>query len=237
MLNIGSVNRYFLRLQALPERPEVSGQVIYLRQITKSGMVVSLVDDCRPRPNLIRLSPQSNDEGWYDATELILAANCAITPRYDLCTFVNDTAKQYRNHLEDRSVFRICDSTSATGKLCFVGKFTGKTAELSPQACFVVSTDDYGFSIVYNGFCNPHKKKSDRHKLTQRILRLEGSGQSFFEAAPIVAECNKLYDKDIALKEQYVNAAKDRVASRSTDTTQAQQNRHHSDGLTGMKLS
>lgn len=216
MLNIDSANRYLLRILPLKERPDVSGQVVYVRRVTSESILLSKVNDCRPQPEVIRLSAESNDDGWYDATELVLAANCAITPRYDLCTFESEAARQYRNHLGDSSILKVCDSEKAIGQLCFIGRIKDGKAELSPTACFVIHTDDYGFSVVYNGFCSPVKRRGEYLKVTQRILRLEGSGQSFFAAYPIVEACNASYAEDIALKKKYLQEVRERTSARST---------------------
>lgn len=238
MLNVKDMNRYFLRLMKLDACPEISGQVIYLRRISTEGMIISKTDDCRPLPELIPLPATSNDNGWYDATELILAANCAITPRYDLCVFDNDTAKQYRNHIDSEKVLRTYDSREAVGKLCFLGRKSQSGIELSPTAYFVVYTDDQGFSVAYSGFCNPKQKKhGNTHRLTQRILRLEGSGQSFFDAASVVAFCNASYKQDVDLRDKYISAISDKVATTSTSTTHAEQHKSQADGLSGLNLS
>lgn len=236
MLNVKDVNRYFLRVTRLNECPEIAGQVIYLRHVSQEGIIISKTDDCRPLPEMLKLSATSNDDGWYDATELILAANCAITPRYDLCIFDNDTAKQYRNHIDNLSVLQQCDSRAAQGKLCFLGRKTAEGYELSTTAYFVVFTDEHGFSIAYSGFCNPKKKRSGHPKLTQRVLRLEGSGQVFYDAWPIVIECNASYKEDVKRKEQFILAIADKVATSSSETTHAEQHRAQSDGMAGLKL-
>lgn len=238
MLNIDEINRYFLRLLPLPEAPKLSGKVIYLRRVAQEGLILSETEDCRPLPDLIRLSAKSNDDGWYDVTELMLAANCAITPRYDLCVFDNDTSKQYRNHVDEQGVIKVYDSRQAVGKLCFLGRQAQVGTELSATAHFVVATDERGFSVTYSGFCNPKgKKRTMSHPLTQQILRLEGSGKFFVDAHSVVQHCNASYSTDVERKEQFVNAIMDRVATSSTTTTHAEQQRSKADGLTGLRLT
>lgn len=238
MLNINDINRYFLRLTALPEVPELAGQVVYLRRVSQEGMFISTTDDCRPVPELLKLSAKSNDDGWYDVTELMLAANCAITPRYDLCVFDNDTAKQYRNHVDAEDTIKVYDSRQAVGKLCFLGRKTAQGVELSTTAHFIVATDDRGFSVTYSGFCNPKpKKRGTKHRLTQRVLRLEGTGQFFVDATSIVRFCNSSYNTDLERKEQFLCAIEDKVATSSLGTTQAEQQRKKADGLAGLNLT
>lgn len=235
MLNIKDINRYFLRIAKLPERPNIGGQVVYLRHVSQQGIVVSMTDDCRPAPNMIRLSPASNDNGWYDVTELIMDANCAITPRYDMYSFVDETASQYRNHMEDSKLLHMCDGSQAMGQLCFIGRKNGEGFEFSRTAYFVVSVDDQGFYIVYSGFCEP-RKSGRSHEILQRVLRLEGTGQHFYEAEPIVSACNAAYKGDCAMRDKYVANLKDRVAAASTSTTHAAAATRDSSLLTGMQL-
>lgn len=236
MLNIDSANRYLLRILPLKERPDVSGQVVYVRRVTAESILLSKVNDCRPLPEVIRLSAESNDDGWYDATELVLAANCAITPRYDLCTFENEAARQYRNHLDDPRVLQVCDSEKAIGRLCFVGRIKEGKTELSPTACFVIHTDDYGFSVVYNGFCSPVKRRGEYLKVTQRILRLEGSGQSFFAAHPIVEACNASYAEDVALKQKYLQEVRERTCAHGTVLENTEHAAQKASGLQNLNL-
>lgn len=235
MLNVKDVNRYFLRVAKLPANSDLVGQVIYLRHVAQNGIIVSLTDDCRPEPQLITLPEQANDNGWYDVTELVLDANCAITPRYDMCAFFNDTASQYRNHLEGTEALRLCEGRQAIGKLCFIGRQNNGHLEFSKTAYFVVSLDEHGFYIVYSGFCEPRKKNTPP-TIIQRVLHLEGTGQAFFEAAPIVSTCNAAYAGDVKLRDSYVSAMNDRVASSSTRTTQATSTKNDSLNLTGMRL-
>lgn len=238
MLNVKDINRYFLRLGALPERPDIVGQVVFLRHVSTNGLVVSMTDDCRPLPQTIPLPPKANDDAWYEVTELILDANCAITPRYDLCAFCNETARQYRNYLEDKEVLRPCVGHAAEGRLCFLGREHNEGFEFSQTAYYVVSMDSHGFYIVYSGFCNPKKGNSTPQPI-QRVLRLEGSGKSFFEAEPIVRECNSRYKGDIELRDKYTSAIEDRVASKSTATTHAESHGQDRDsiGVSGLQLS
>ncbi len=235
MLNIKDINRYFLRISKLAECTDLVGQVIYLRHVAPNGIVVSTTDDCRPSPEMIPLSSASNDNGWYDVTDLILDANCAITPRYDMCTFVNEVASQYRNHIEDLRVLHECDGVKAMGRLCFIGRKNEDHFEFSRTAYFVVSVDSKGFYIVYSGFCEP-KKHHQPPNVVQRVLRLEGTGQKFYEAEPIVSACNTAYQGDLVLREKYVAELKDRVASTSTATTHAADPKRDSATLAGMRL-
>lgn len=235
MLNVKDVNRYFLRTTKLAERPELVGQVIYLRHVAASGIVISTTDDCRPNPALISLSANANDNGWYDATELILAANAAITPRYDMCAFVNEVASQYRNHIEEVTALNVCDGKKAMGRLCFIGRQNQSQWEFSKTAYFVVSLDDRGFYIVYSGFCEPKKKQAPPN-IIQRVLRLEGTGQKFFAAEPIVTLCNELYNKDVALRDNYMADMKERVATSSTTTRHAADPKVDPKSLAGMRL-
>lgn len=238
MLNIKDANRYFLRLLALPAAPELAGQVIYLRRVSQDGIILSKTEDCRPMPEVLTLGPNANDDGWYDVTELMLAANCAITPRYDLCIFDCDTSKQYRNHVDDSTVIKVYDSRQAVGKLCFLGRKTQQGIELSATAHFVVATDERGFSVTYSGFCNPKsKKRGNHHRLTQRVLRLEGSGQFFVDAFSVVTFCNQSHAGDLQRKDQYIQAIKDKVATSASTTTQAQQHREKAGGLSDLNLS
>lgn len=234
MLNIKDINRYFLRISKLPERPDLAGQVVYLRHVAQNGIVVSVTDDCRPSPNMIPLSVASNDGGWYDVTDLVLDANCAITPRCDMYAFTNETASQYRNHLEGNEALRLCDGEKAMGRLCFIGRKGGANIEFSRTAYFVVSVDKQGFYIVYSGFCEP-KKSGKTREILQRVLRLEGTGQHFYEAEPIVSACNAAYKGDRALRDKYVAELNDRVAASSTDTTHAASKRD-SALLSGLQL-
>lgn len=235
MLNVKDVNRYFLRVTNLGEKPELTGQVIYLRHVAQNGLVVSLTDDCRPLPQLMPLSMAANDNGWYDATELILDANAAITPRYDLCMFDNDTACQYRNHIEDPKALRACQAEKAVGRLCFMGRQVNQHWEFSKTAYYVVSMDGHGFYITYGGFCKP-KKKTAPADIVQRVLRLEGTGQLFFEAEPIVTACNKSYRGDIALRDKFKQDMQNRVAASSTATTHTADPKKESKLLSGMQL-
>lgn len=235
MLNIKDINRYFLRLTKLAERPDIVGQVVYLRHVTVNGIVVSMTDDCRPNPTLISLPASANDNGWYDATELILAANSAITPRYDMCTFTNDIARQYRNHIEDASALVICEGRRAIGRLCFIGYRSGNRLEFSKTAYFVVFLDEHGFYITYSGFCEP-KKKQRLYKINQRVLRLEGTGKEFFAAEPIVTFCNEMYSGDVALRDQYMNDIRERAATSSITTRHVVDPKLDPKYLTGMRL-
>ena len=235
MLNIKDVNRYFLRVSKLPDKPDLVGQVIYLRHVAQNGIVVSMTDDCRPLPALIPLPATANDNGWYDATELIMDANCAITPRYDICAFVNDTACQYRNHVDNPEALRLCEGKTAEGRLCFIGRQNGEQLEFSKTAYFVVSLDERGFYIVYSGFCEP-KKKNAPPNIAQRVLRLEGTGQAFFEAEPIVTLCNAAYKGDVVLRDKFVADRQDRVAAASTATSHAADPRKDPKSLAGMQL-
>lgn len=235
MLNVKEINRYFVRLTALPERSDIVGQVIYLRHVSPKGIVISMTDDCRPLPQPIPLSPAANDNGWYDATELILDANCAITPRYDVCAFMNETARQYRNFIEDPAALRPCEGDAASNRLCFIGRDNGGRLELSKTAYFVVSMDNHGFYITYSGFCNPRKGMSPP-KTVQRVIRLEGTGQRFFQAEPIVSACNASYKGDIALHQKYSEALRDKVAASSTSTTHAADPKRDVSNLVGMRL-
>lgn len=235
MLNIKDVNRYFVRLTKLPSRPELAGQVIYLRHVATNGIVVSQTDDCRPSPTMIPLPPAANDDGWYDVTELILDANCAITPRQDMCAFLNETASQYRNHVDDPSVLHPCSGRDAAGQLCFLGVEQGGRLELSRTAYFVVSMDEHSFYIVYGGFCEP-KKSTEVRKPVQRVLRLEGSGRRFYEAEPIVTACNAAYRGDVARRDKYVADLNDKVAASSTATTHAADPKRDASRLAGMQL-
>lgn len=235
MLNVKDVNRYILRVSKLPEHPELVGQVVYLRHVAPNGVVVSMTDDCRPEATLIPLPATANDDGWYDVTELILDANSAITPRYDACMFLNDTACQYRNHVDDPSALHPCEGEKALGRLCFIGRQNGDHLEFSKTAYFVVSKDDRGFYIVYSGFCEP-KKHHMPANITQRVLRLNGTGQRFFAAEPIVSTCNAAYEGDLALRDKYVSDMQDRVAASSTATTHAADPKRDPTSLAGMRL-
>lgn len=235
MLNVKDVNRYFLRVATLADKPDLAGQVVYLRHVAQNGIVVSLTDDCRPLPDLIPLPATSNDNGWYDATDLIMDANCAITPRYDICAFDNETASQYRNHVDSPEALRVCEGKRAEGRLCFIGRQNGRQLEFSKTAYFVVSLDDRGFCIVYSGFCEP-KKKNVPPSIVQRVLRLEGTGQAFFEAEPIVTLCNAEYKGDVALRDKFVAERRDRVAAASTATTYAADPKRDPKSLAGMQL-
>lgn len=235
MLNVKDVNRYFLRTTKLAERPDLVGQVVYLRHVSQTGIVLSTTDDCRPNPGLISLSANANDSGWYDATELILAANSAITPRYDMCAFVNDVASQYRNHITDTSALIVCEGQKAMGRLCFIGRRNNNQLEFSRTAYFVVALDDHGFYIVYSGFCEPREKKSAPN-ITQRVLRLEGTGQEFFAAEPIVTLCNELYNKDVDARDKYTTDMQERVATSATATRHAVDPKRDAQSLSDLNL-
>lgn len=220
MLNVNEINRYFVRTTKLAEYPSMTGQVMYLRHVAQDGIIVSPTDDCRPLSQLIPLSAAANDSGWYDATELVLDANCAITPRYDMCAFVNETAKDYRNHIRGTDVIRRCDGKSATGRLCFIGEERDGGIAFSSTAYFVVSLDENNYYIAYSGFCEP-KKGNTKRVLTQRVLRLTGSNRNFYEAAPIVSACNKAYEEDVVLCDKYVKEIKERVSISASDMLQS----------------
>lgn len=215
MLNAKQVNRYFLRVSKMPVRSDIVGQVVYLKGVSQKGIAISLTEDCRPKTEVIRLPASLNDNGWYDVTDLVLDANCSISPRYDLCTFLSDTASLYRHHLDDPSCIRPLTGKSAVGHLCFLGKIKDGQLVFSNTAYFVVSVDTHGFYITYAGFCKPIDNQ-DTPMLQQKVLRLEGTGQQFYSANEIVNACNSSYSSDIELKNKYMEELESKVTSTPT---------------------
>ncbi len=236
MLNINDVNKYYVRVSPLPEAQALVGQIVFVRQVSHEGIVLSMTNDCRPSPKLITLSSASNDNGWYDITDLVLDANASITPRYDICQFDNETAVVYRNYIDHPERLTPLDGRNAVGKLCFIGRLGKDKLAFSNVAYFVVSMDNRGFYIVYQGFCSP-KKESERPKLVQKVVRLEGTNQRFYEASDVVTACNEAYHGDVVLKDQYVGELLDRVSDTTTEIKPATDKVRETIGLTGLDLT
>ena len=217
MLNVKDKGNFYVRIQEYAPFPEIEGRICLLRDINAEGLIISFManEGCIPGDGKFNLPSDVNDNGWYNITNMMLAANVAITPRYDNCVFDNDTALNYRNYLD--SVHRPLDDMQAKGKICLLGTPNGRVMSFSKQAYYVIDIDEQGYALVYAGFCQP-LEEWEKPKLSLRVLRLVGTGKKFYEAAPIVAACNGAYHEDMGTAQNFVAVVKETASTCSTET-------------------
>ena len=215
MLNLDAVGNFYVRIKECPAFVSVEGKIVYIREVSTEGIQFSFVDNCRPEKEVYALPPEGNDNGWYNITDLIYAANTVILPKYSRCVWESETAMNYRNFITD-SMF-VVEETDAIGKLCLLGNVKGKTINLLKQVYFVVAVDDNSYMLVYSGFCQP---LADWQKpvIQQRVLRIIGTARKLFLAEPIVKACNEAYHEDIEHAEKFITKLREETISSGSES-------------------
>lgn len=216
MLDCSTNGRFFVRIKELSVCPELEGKIVYIRNVTVDGVQLSLTDDCRPQSKTYQLPPESNDTGWYDVTDLVMAANTVILPKYSKCCFVSEVAQSYRNYVECDII--VLDEQQAIGHLCFIGTVTQRSATFSKQAYYIVASDKNGYILAYSGFCRAINEW-EKPVFTQKILRLIGTPRKLYKAEPIVEAANVAFESDLASAEIFVQNIKETVAASSAESS------------------
>lgn len=214
MLTANSVGRFCVRIKELPVFPELEGQIVYIRKCDSTGLQLSLSENCKPMERVYSLPVEAVDNGWYDVTSLIMAANTVILPKYEKCVFTSEVASNYRNFLEIAA--QPVDEHRAAGSLCLLGTVSNRSVTYSKQAYYVVASDENGYILTYSGFCQP-LESWEKPKIAQRILRLMGTSRRLFLAEPIVSACNRAYAEDFDLATNFAKVIREAVAAASTD--------------------
>lgn len=215
MLNIDSGGKFFVRIKEYPAFPDVEGQIVYIRSVSRDGLEISFTDDCRPMNKVYQLPAVANDNGWYDITSLILKANTVILPKYSKCVFASNIASGYRNFLD--KIPAPYEERDSIGRLCFLGTMNGRNVKFSKMAYYIVAIDDNGYILAYAGFCQ-FLDEWERPQILQRILRIVGTNRKMFPAEFIVNACNKAYEEDTSRAQDYAKTIQDTVAASSVDT-------------------
>lgn len=216
MLNTDAAGSYFVRIKDLPIAQEVVGKIVYVNDVSHDGIVLQFTDDCRPLEEKYTLPPQANDNGWYDVTELVLAANSVILPKFNRCKWDSETAVNYRNFVEVQ--VQPLSEADAVGRLCLLGDIKGQNVTYSRQAYYVAAADSNGYILTYAGFCKPLESWQNPD-IKQRVLRLASSTRKLFPAEQIVKACNEACAEDMAVAMDFVSNLLEAASIASTDTS------------------
>lgn len=208
-MNIDEIGSYQVRVRDCPECSDIEGQIVYIRDVTRDGIVFSMTEDCRPLDQQYKLSSASNDNGWHNITDLVMDANLAIMPKYNSCNFASEVAMEYRNFLDPEVLTKAqLTDEQAVGKLCLLGTISQRKVSLSKQVYYVVAKDKDGYVLGYSGFCKP-VTEWEEPCITQRVLKLSGTGKSFFYAMAVVGACNSAFGEDMESASAYAMAIMD----------------------------
>lgn len=214
MLDTSASGKYFVRVNDLPALPAIQGQIVFMREVSATRIMLSLTNNCQPDTRVVTLPPEANDDGWYNITPLILSANSLILPKYDRCVYRNATALSYRHHLD--IAHTPITETQAKHQLCILGKINGRAVSLQKTAYYIADIDSNGYILAYGGFCQP-LQPWEKPQIQQRVLRLLGSGRQLFLAKPIVDACNQAYDEDFNRALEFSSAITESVSASSVD--------------------
>ena len=210
---------FIVRTKELPWLRVLSGEICYVEVATDSTIRVRITQDCVPKGDLYEVPVQANDGCWYDVSELVMDANACIAPASNTCCFKSPVMSTYRNYLELGSKVREYSVNEAVGHVCLLGERSpeGDAVMFTKQGFYVVSSDDNGYAIVYQGYCD-YCPPDERRSLSLRILNLNGTRRAFYPANEIVSACANAFEEDCNRAAEYTKIFMEDTIVSSTDS-------------------
>lgn len=210
-----SVGMFIVRTRALPWLRVLSGEICYVEAVSGSELHLRITKDCVPSGDVYAVPQQADDDGWYDVSDLVLDANACIRPSGNDVEFPAPVASNYRNFLGLGNSVKPLSNQEAVGKVCLLGEGTGSNIAFAKSGVYVVSADDNGFVIGYQGYCD----SSVRDNVSLRILNLMGTNRKFYPAGDIVNACAVAYREDCMLADKYTRNLLDASVVSSSDSS------------------
>lgn len=212
-----SSGMYVVRTKELAWLRVLSGEICLVESVTSTGIRVRITCDCVPCGDYYDVSVQADDGAWYDVSELVLDANACIAPSGRDCEYPAVIAAGYRNYLQLGSKISHLSVKEAVGKICLIGEVTADgSRKFTKTGMYVVSADNAGCVIVYQGYCE-HREKGEPRTLTLRVLNLNGTKRQFYPADVIVTACAEAYYEDCSRAAEYSNAIETAAMVASTE--------------------
>lgn len=210
-----SPGMFIVRTRSLPWLRVLSGEICYIEASNAEEIHVRVTRDCVPSGDVYAVPQQADDDGWYDVSDLVLDANACIRPSGSDVKFPAPVAANYRNFLGLGNTVEPLSNREAIGRVCLLGEGNGASVAFAKSGVFVVSADDNGFVIGYQGYC----EHSNSENVSLRILNLTGTNRRFYPASDIVNACSVAYSEDCMLAEKYTRNLIDEAIISSSDSS------------------
>lgn len=193
---------FIVRTKGLPWLRVLSGEICYVESTGDGEIHLRITQDCVPKGDIYSVPSQADDGFWYDVSDLVLDANSCIAPSVDTLAFPAAVTANYRNFLGLGSVVSPLSNEDAVGKICMLGEATPAGVVFAKNGFYVISCDEEGYVIGYQGYCD-YCAPDDKRLLSLRILNLNGTNRRFYPADSIVNACITAYNEDCELASTY----------------------------------
>lgn len=210
---------FIIRTRELGWLRAISGEICYVVEASNGQLRVRVTRDCVPIGDVYEITDSADDGHWYDVSELVMDANACIAPSAETCSFSTAVEVTYRNYIEESTRIQPLSLESAVGKICLLGEKAknSNATVFSKVGFFVISSDDEGYAIVYQGYCDYHEP-DERRNLSLRILNLNGTRRNFYSASEIVAACHDAYVDDREIAAKYASRYREETIVSSADS-------------------
>lgn len=199
-----SAGMFVVRTKELPWLRVLSGEICYIEAVEVGVVRLRVTQDCVPKGDIYEVPGQADDGCWYDVSELVMDANACIVPSSGTCAFPTPVASTYRNYLGLGDRVPELSEDEAVGRVCLLGErsASGDAVAFTKQGFYVVSCDENGYVIVYQGYCD-YCPPDEKRMLSLRILNLRGTRRAFYPADEIVSACIQAFDEDCNKASEY----------------------------------
>ena len=217
-----SAGMFVVRTKELSWLRVLSGEICYIESVEPGVIRLRVTQDCVPKGDIYEIPQQADDDGWYDVSELVMDANACIVPSSGTCAFPTPVASTYRNYLGLGDSVPELTVEEAVGRVCLLGERSqnGDSVAFTKQGFYVVSCDENGYAIVYQGYCD-YCPPDEKRMLSLRILNLSGTRRAFYPADEIVSACIQAFDEDCGRASDYTQQYIEDTIVSSTDSSLA----------------
>lgn len=158
----------------------------------------------------------SQDDGWYDVTDLMYESNDAVAPSLSSIVFENDVALAMRNFISNYDDFILTEEESI-GKIVFIGTKNENKYNIHNVGYYVIDFDENGYGIAFYGYGDV-KSEADRYETDAadkenilKIIKVRSDNIKLFDAKKLVDFCNKTVFNDLASANEYLETAKEAI--------------------------
>lgn len=224
---------FVIRTRELSWLRVLSGEICYVMRAGVDKIHVSITKDCVPKGDVYEVPSKADDGNWYDVSELVMDANACIVPSPNTCSFSTAVEATYRNYLELGDKVQPLSLDEAIGNICVLGEKSknGSTTAFSKAGFYVISSDEKGYAIVYQGYCDYYEQDETRD-ISLRILNLTGTQRAFYPAKEIIPACHEAFLADVDAAQRFEAQYREKTIISAADSDLSA----HHDGIASLVL-